>query len=202
VLLEEAPTKTLYEMLLKTLNGPGTKSAIYKKATIRKLIKDVAAGLKYLHSKEIGHGHLEPENIYMFKTPGAGAGEKYTAKLADFGLAHRFKSIDPVKFMRSVSMGLPTGQQPDGAPNAAETKDTKEFVVESLSRIVGVLLVKAKKHTKAENPCTQDLIGKDVWVKEVCEIVTNLARIYKNIPVALPWTSEDLANDAWVNATD
>jgi len=202
VMAEEAPTKTLHEMLLRAFTGSGTKSQIYKKATIRKLIKDVAAGLKHLHSKNIGHGRLEPENIYMFKTSGAGAGEKYTAKLADFGWAYRFKSVDRDMLMKFEQHGVSMDQLSEGMHKAAEYEDTMSFMHMSITKIAGVLLAKAVKHTKTENPCTQDQYSKDPWVKEVCEIVTNLARIYHTARESSTWTSEELSKDVWVNATD
>lgn len=55
-----------------------------------KLIKEIAYGVQYLHSKNIIHRDLKQENIFLIKNKG----NKYTSKIGDFGISILVKTGD------------------------------------------------------------------------------------------------------------
>lgn len=52
------------------------------KTDIRKILYDIALGVKYLHDRKIIHGDIKPSNILLFRENG-----RYIAKITDFNLS-------------------------------------------------------------------------------------------------------------------
>ena len=80
-----------YFVIMEYVNGPSLRDLMNdgpsglgpQKAAF--LLREIAKGLAYLHDRGIVHRDLKPGNIFLARS--AGAGEPFTAKLLDFGLA-------------------------------------------------------------------------------------------------------------------
>jgi serine/threonine protein kinase len=67
---------TLFEVIQNTYTGPALP-------TDREVLYQIAAGLVYIHSKELAHRDIKPENILISK--------ESQIKLSEFGLKRRTK---------------------------------------------------------------------------------------------------------------
>ena len=67
------------------------KRGEFSEATAAKLMRDVMAGLRYLHSMLIVHRDIKPDNL-MFRSDDPESGGYYTLMLCDFGLSHQLAS--------------------------------------------------------------------------------------------------------------
>ncbi len=123
IIMEYAPLGTLAD-LKKTKSVVGE---IYSKFYMRQ----IAAGLKYLLSKNIMHRDLKPQNILVFHGD--------IVKLADFGLAKNFQ--DEQKF--KTLCGSPIYMAPEILiPNVSLDKDKKQrsYTIKSDLWSLGVIL--------------------------------------------------------------
>ena len=91
---------TLWKMILdKLLTEQQTKD----------MLRDLTAGLRYLHDHNICHIDLKPDNIMYVKEQG----DKLCYKLTDFGLSKRFNPSSDYDPKRD---GMPEGIKPYRAP--------------------------------------------------------------------------------------
>lgn len=79
IVMELAPDGDLFNLL--DPSGPGLSEA-----TTRRIVSQLAQGVAYLHSRNIVHNDLKPENVLI-------SGD--TIKIADFGLAAHHNSTRP-----------------------------------------------------------------------------------------------------------
>ena len=98
-----------YGMILEFMKHGVAKNYLMNNNSIRsklKIIKDVAAGMKYLHSltPPVIHGDLKLENVLM--------SEDEIAKVCDFGFS-RWKEYSKSHFVEAVPLGTVTHVPPE-----------------------------------------------------------------------------------------
>ncbi|KAF8549366.1 kinase-like protein [Imleria badia] len=81
-----------------TLNEYLNRDGIILSASTRvQLIQGIAAGLAYLHSRQIVHGDFHPGNILI--------DSRHNARLTDFGICQALSPVDsPVSYLRTKSI--------------------------------------------------------------------------------------------------
>ena len=99
-----------YGMLLEFMKHGEAKNYLIRNDYLRsklKIIKDVAAGMKYLHSikpHSVIHGDLKSENVLI--------GEDGTAKVCDFGFS-RWKDYSKSHSAHNIQLGTVTHVPPE-----------------------------------------------------------------------------------------
>ena len=82
---------SLYDKSLDSLNYKKDKK-FFTNNSIKKFIKQLCQGLKYMNNKNISHNDLAPRNVLIAKV-----GEKYQPRITDFGLAQKIPNGKPTK---------------------------------------------------------------------------------------------------------
>lgn len=89
-----------YSKLGNLIDVLNKKSNLLTPYSMKYICRDIALGLRFMHSLGIGHRDIKLDNILLFYSKKL---QRYTAKIADFGFSHFFspiqKYIEPIGTM-------------------------------------------------------------------------------------------------------
>ena len=165
-----------------------TKSADMVKYYILLIAKDLAEGLKYIHSKNIIHNDIKMENVMI--------DESFTPRIIDFGLACETSFDEKLGRYCKTSGGTPWYYSPDALQNKVKTPATDMWALGvllyrittgtfpyTLRREALPFLIEAIKNSNPEVLNTNN--------KQLNNVVNNLLK--KN--PAERWSPQDILNE-------
>lgn len=133
--------------LTEFLNGGDIDQLVQKKVFLSWLVRvrlayDVSKGLKYLHSKGIFHRDLTAKNCLVRVTTTTKQKKKYSAVLADLGLAEKIPTKEEDK-MKLRTVGTPYCMAPE-LLNQKPYDETSDFF--SFGIVISQLILRTPSH--------------------------------------------------------